>query len=1292
MHNQLAPALGSKGGSQLPSAETPSVIRLAEEYCTVFGRPALDAIIREFVPTSRYTAGSLHERLVAMPWKDILTTNWDTLIETAADQSQPHRYTVVAAARDIPYAKTPRIVKLHGCVLRNQNFTLTEEDFRTYESRQKPFVNLVRQSMIENTTCLIGFSGEDPNFLNWSGWRRDMLGADAPPVFLVDLIDVTQARLKLLDQLNIRLIDLRGLIPEISTDSRSAFSVALGRFFCLLEGGRPYNLNSWLGDATDTAAATGDLAEKSAANFNPADILDFPVRPVKEPTYLEHPPNDDKWKTQQDAEIADWFCAELETVTEKWIHNRALYPGWVVAPTLQRNMLLQQTRSWVDAIDKAPSPGGAADKSAPLKKLRARHSLSEGDRNTSAKISKALCIDDNVLLSCDGRRGAKIAIFVDEALWRYDVSLHRRPDWLNSLIFRLLSNERSSVSDPQAPWLERRLAFAALSEHTNADEARMRMFRIARAWLVHLRRKRKFMSQDNQTNPLDSHTDLTNALRESLSGLPTEFEAGLDHEINLRHIIRGKFNIALIRLREPTPVNTDPYHLIRQASLLAELRHFEEALGHCDEALRRIRMQRQLNTDDIAIRSRENWAMYVRRLIMQDSEVSRYANTISTSGNADQTGAEAAFIETDDSRYNPERECRGLDILRVAMLYGADQRMVEQLNIPSPAFATYQAFEAAGVPIIGSITHDLSEAARLLIEEDHSLAVSCFIRCRNILFRENPESDSRQRRSLRSAPLSSQERRRLAELTSRSATPLCKQLTEDIKTLLVSRKECSPKLESLIFERISNQLHILSDLIDRIQPHELDLALDSVGEVYEQLIHDRPTDVGIGLQRALFRAYELVRTPAAAKHAPSLIKFALKAVCFDVARAHTRTWPEPLRFFPSQRLSEMIKAGLIKQPKTDNVPGLPQSIMRLHENAVTSDALARNASLHRLNMLCLLGLHDPNKPVSSTNRRGRSYTELAADAFDDMKSSPDFNPCRWLGLRPPENRRSKKAQLAFKSVEDQFLQEYVRLDADTRRLEWKTLFNIASATTAFDSPPGSSPPLLLSKDDAESLTYAILSWTSQFLAEEQTLPDGGEQELLSWIIAQTLLPVVGINVRTQLIERTLDLHSMGFPVDRAFGEIVLHNPPEGLADRLETSLRSSDPVRCRSAIEGILHWVSLAKDESASSLPPSRLVVELFSLIEGPNEDMAHLAFSCIAQWAELPFKNIQGHNQIDKFESIITYLERLTENADDTEPFQQIEKIVILIDSLKPNSKIEQRKIKKIKQALEHHRSQNRE
>lgn len=73
---------------------------------------------------------------------------------------------------------------MHGSFPSMHPFIITSEDYRSYPHKFASFVNTVQQSMLENTFCMIGFSGNDPNFEKWIGWIRDNLIENAPLIYL----------------------------------------------------------------------------------------------------------------------------------------------------------------------------------------------------------------------------------------------------------------------------------------------------------------------------------------------------------------------------------------------------------------------------------------------------------------------------------------------------------------------------------------------------------------------------------------------------------------------------------------------------------------------------------------------------------------------------------------------------------------------------------------------------------------------------------------------------------------------------------------------------------------------------------------------------------------------------------------------------------------------------------------------------------------------------------------------------------------------------------------------------
>ena len=271
-----------------------SLTKLAEQVQAAFGRPALDDLLRREIPHLSFEPSRLHGELLALPWRDVFTTNYDTLLERTRASATLRHYDIVVTKADLLYANGPRIVKLHGS-FPSPPFVITEEDYRRYPIDHAPFVNTVRQSLLENTLCLIGFSGDDPNFLQWIGWLRDHIGKEnAPKVYLVGVFHE-------LSEADRRLLDGRGIVAvDLSPFSRD-HGAALSAFVTHLRN------------------------RKTRA-------LDWPVR-------LEGTP---------DPRSSD--PKEYDTVVKEWRRQREAYPGWVVVPEDRRAVLWMDTQDWLSRV------------------------------------------------------------------------------------------------------------------------------------------------------------------------------------------------------------------------------------------------------------------------------------------------------------------------------------------------------------------------------------------------------------------------------------------------------------------------------------------------------------------------------------------------------------------------------------------------------------------------------------------------------------------------------------------------------------------------------------------------------------------------------------------------------------------------------------------------------------------------------------------------------------------------------------------------------------------------------
>ena len=280
------------------------VLQLAQEFEAAFQRPALNRYVKELICDDNLIPNALFSRLLELPWNEVFTTNYDTLLERAAKTVLTQKYDVVYSCKDLAFSDSPRIMKLHGSFPSDATpLILTEEDYRTYPVKYSPFVNTVQQTLMENVLCLIGFSGSDPNFLKWIGWVRDNLGESMPSIYLIDFMNLTDAERRVLESKRIIPVDL----SELKTDAENGYLKAFDVAFKKLEV-RPAFLE-----------------------WQPIPIFDLPQ------------------KSPEDIISA---IKDLE-------QNRLAYPNWIVMPWSQQERMFVSTdlaARDLSYIESLPSP------------------------------------------------------------------------------------------------------------------------------------------------------------------------------------------------------------------------------------------------------------------------------------------------------------------------------------------------------------------------------------------------------------------------------------------------------------------------------------------------------------------------------------------------------------------------------------------------------------------------------------------------------------------------------------------------------------------------------------------------------------------------------------------------------------------------------------------------------------------------------------------------------------------------------------------------------------------------
>lgn len=345
-----------------------NALRIAEEYEAARGRGQLDNLLKRAIPDLDFDPGPLHGALCELPWVDILTTNYDTLLERAARQQFERSYQTVLSQQDIPSTHQPRIIKLHGSFPDSkQPYIITEEDFRTYDANFPAMVNLAQQCLVEKTCCLIGFSGDDPNFLRWSGWVRDVLGSShMEPVYLVGLLDHSPSQRSLLDRRHIRTIDLSPLFPSQDwPDSARRHQAATAWFIEALKSLRPAETSEWPEETArgftnlQLPAGHPKLPKNNDARFRDEEEHPHEVRLPTEPSTPagsgvlgeSSQVRSENLSTERPVDSGHQYKEleldlKIDAIVEVWQSNRCLYPGWLVLPWSNHKKLMKKTIAW----------------------------------------------------------------------------------------------------------------------------------------------------------------------------------------------------------------------------------------------------------------------------------------------------------------------------------------------------------------------------------------------------------------------------------------------------------------------------------------------------------------------------------------------------------------------------------------------------------------------------------------------------------------------------------------------------------------------------------------------------------------------------------------------------------------------------------------------------------------------------------------------------------------------------------------------------------------------------------
>lgn len=140
---QLAQELAHRAG--LGDVSRMTLPEVAQAYELEMGHQSLIAYVTNRIDDPRYAPLRTHQLITSLPFKRIITTNWDNLVEAALRQAGR---TFVKLVRDIDVAFVDEekvlLVKLHGSIEQKDTLVITGDDYYDVFARLPETANLVR--------------------------------------------------------------------------------------------------------------------------------------------------------------------------------------------------------------------------------------------------------------------------------------------------------------------------------------------------------------------------------------------------------------------------------------------------------------------------------------------------------------------------------------------------------------------------------------------------------------------------------------------------------------------------------------------------------------------------------------------------------------------------------------------------------------------------------------------------------------------------------------------------------------------------------------------------------------------------------------------------------------------------------------------------------------------------------------------------------------------------------------------------------------------------------------------
>lgn len=204
------------------SFDASDMLKIPQYYYNARGKKDYTSLMRSiFKYGEPLHPQSIHEKIIALNADVIVTTNYDHLLEAAAEEKGEVLH-VVSTDAELPYKQGKELIKMHGD-FEHDNFVLKEEDYLQYEHNFKLIKNYITSLAGTKTFLFIGYSFSDPDVKQIFSWLKNTLGDDLQRAYMVSVSPYNEIQTDYFKNFGINVI-FADQIPTVGEKGKENFS------------------------------------------------------------------------------------------------------------------------------------------------------------------------------------------------------------------------------------------------------------------------------------------------------------------------------------------------------------------------------------------------------------------------------------------------------------------------------------------------------------------------------------------------------------------------------------------------------------------------------------------------------------------------------------------------------------------------------------------------------------------------------------------------------------------------------------------------------------------------------------------------------------------------------------------------------------------------------------------------------------------------------------------------------------------------------------------------------------